>query len=351
MEALIEQTLHYFTEIPIKYFELMDTSRLDESRYIVFITLQNHEKVVLKLYSNSYTNLNHIEECANLAKLYHSHGIVTPLFLKSKKGKYGEFITYQNKYYYAWLEQWIESQFQITLQEQQASFIYDLGKLHGNMHRISKSHRLISENRTPWGLFDTYLIPESDDENYTNANWLYSELLNTEVNQSLLSEIWEIYQQKRNKLECLYPLLPESMIQADLSPGNYIINEAGKIVGIYDYNCAGTDKLVSEFIQEAIFICFEVYDTEWFDNEHLIWMNSRFDTYLRGYVSEYHLSELELRAANLLYDIVRPFRWDKVKITLDKFKQGYIGEVNKRLEWMLKELNQDDSISKRIDIF
>lgn len=71
-------------------------------------------------------------------------------------------------------------------------------------------------------------------------------------------------------------------------------------------------------------------------------MEGRFRALYKGFIQGYPLLPLEENAINLLYNICRPFRWDKVIITLRKAELGLFTEVNDRMNWMYSELNRSD---------
>ncbi len=47
-------------------------------------------------------------------------------------------------------------------------------------------------------------------------------------------------------------------------------------------------------------------------------MDMRFKEYMKGYTTEYPLSETEFKAITLLYNISRPIRFDKIALTIKK---------------------------------
>ncbi|MGL4335683.1 MAG: phosphotransferase [Turicibacter sp.] len=345
IRELILRTISLFRTDELREIEIINNCRSDEERYIVFTTFATDEKIVFKIYLNSYTTLQNIETWATLSKSYSDHQIKTPLFLKSSQGSYGQTVEINQKVYHVWAEEWVDSLFckgedGVNLEAQSEDFIYQLGTLHGRMHQISKEQNIQGNCKSPWVLFETFSADEEYDENYENAYWLFSELNQTAADQYLLQAIWSSYTKKRQELEVLFKVLPQGMVQGDLSPRNLIISNDHELIGIYDYNLSGNDIYISECIQEAIYICYECYDEEWFDEPHTEYMDARFKAYVRGYEHTYGLNEDEQKAIDLVYNISRPFRWAKVKLTLDKLKENKIEDVNTRLKWMQQELNK-----------
>lgn len=98
-------------------------------------------------------------------------------------------------------------------------------------------------------------------------------------------------------------------------------------------------------MQEGIFLCFECYREEWLDREKCAYMEQRFKHFYNGYSQQYSLTDVERSAVKMLYNIIRPFRMDKVDTTLRKAEEGLWQEVNERLRWMHYELTRDDILA------
>ncbi|MNW64294.1 hypothetical protein D3C74_425680 [compost metagenome] len=59
-------------------------------------------------------------------------------------------------------------------------------------------------------------------------------------------------------------------------------------------------------------------------------------------MTEYPINEKEFKAIALLYNISRPIRVEKVALTIKKFNEKKIEEVNERLLWMRTEMKKSN---------
>ena len=112
-----------------------------------------------------------------------------------------------------------------------------------------------------------------------------------------------------------------------------------RLKGVLDFNIAGNDVFVNHVMQEGIFLSF-ISDTFWNTEDELCVMANKFSRFMTGYSTNYELSKEELGIVDLLYQIIRPFRMEKVYTTIKEAKKGNYEEVNKRLKWMESELGR-----------
>lgn len=341
----IEQHIKWFTNEEIKDYKLIDNSRSEkEIRLIFIITLKSEKKIVVKAYSDTITTIEKIQAWSKLAKDYKENKIKTADFLpRQDLGGYGVNVIDNDMEYCIWAEEYMSQPSLDAVgnngyEGTDISFLNDIGSMVGRMCSVSKKSNVRFGWNGPYILFEK---PYEDDENYTNALRLYNGLSgNNNINNELNQFIWETYNEKREKLKSFYAFLPSGAIQCDLSENNILVNEDENLSGIIDYNISGDDHYIAYAIQEFIFIAFEAYKEEWLDREHCLYMEERFKALYKGFFGEYCLSHLESESINLLYNICRPFRFDKVIITLRKANEGLYKEVNDRLDWMLRELTR-----------
>ncbi|WP_407054766.1 phosphotransferase enzyme family protein [Paenibacillus dendritiformis] len=336
----IEPILQSYVKDSILSYNLIDNSYEDEYRYIAIVETAKHGPLVLKCYSDSYTNGDKIDGWARLAQAYRQGGIRTPRFYPADNGSYSVAISVEGLPFQVWAEEYMPyptmDDRELDMEDMSAGFLRQLGSCMGNMHTITLQERIEYDWNSP------YVLLDPEEENYSDAKHWYESLQYSKADPHLVEEIWDVYNRKRKELEAAFPALPAGGVQGDLSLNNLLIDVDQQLAGIIDYNLAGQDKFVSYMMQEGIFLCFECYREERLDREACIDMERRFKHFYEGYAKEYPLTQAERGVVNVLYNIIRPFRWDKVKNTLHAAQTGAWQEVNERLRWMHRELTRDD---------
>lgn len=344
MNAFVEEAAKLFFKDDIKIENMVDKSRQDEERYIYFIK-QIGKRFALKIYSNSYTSEEVIISWSRLSNLYYGNGIVTTRFLKSINENQCEKFEVDGKIYWVWLEEYVESKYcypnEIDLGKKSTQTFYSIGKIKGKMHQLAKQNFITCEWVSPWRLFEAFLPSETYDENYENALNFYENGKKVLREADLVEEVWGLYNEKREELKQFYSTLPSGQVQGDFSPSNFIVSKQDEIIGIYDYNLSGRDAFISDCIQEGVFLAYENYEEDLFGTKYDKYLNERFHAYVEGYMSEYTMSKDEFEAANLLYNIARPMRMEKIQSFLIAIKEGNETEVHERLLWMHRELKKD----------
>lgn len=281
--------------------------------------------------------------------MFNENGIHTPNFIYTKNSnEYSVNIVDKGLKYFIWAEEYmpqsiLDDVFENGYEEIDLNFLNEIGALVGKMCEISKERKIHFGWNSPFILFDKPFPEDEYDENYSNALRFYNGLKdNKKIDNKLFINIWEAYNTKRNKLKKIYSLLPKGALQCDLSSNNILLGKDKNLLGLIDYNLSGDDSYVAYAIQEFIFIAFEAYRIEWLDRKHCNYMEERFRALYKGFIQEYSQLPIEEDAIKLLYNICRPFRWDKVTITLRKAELGLFAEVNDRMSWMYSELNRSD---------
>lgn len=336
----IEHILHSYVKDSILSYTIIDNSYEDEYRYIVIVQTAKHGHLVFKCYSDSYTNRDKIDGWARLAQAYREGGILTPRFYPADNGSYSAAMSVEDIPFHVWAEEYMPyptmDDRELDMQDMSAGFLGQLGSCMGKMHTIALQERIKYDWNSP------YVLLDPEEENYSDARQWYETLKYSEADYTLIEEIWDVYNRKRKELEAAFPALPAGGVQGDLSLNNLLIDDDQRLAGIIDYNLAGQDKFVSYMMQEGIFLCFECCREEGLDRETSAFMERRFKHFYEGYAKQYPLSQAERDVVNVLYNIIRPFRWDKVNNTLRAAQAGAWREVNERLRWMHRELTRVD---------
>ena len=150
-------------------------------------------------------------------------------------------------------------------------------------------------------LFEAFCPSDETDEVLENAlSWKeYAETLPDEFREQV-QKIWLLWTKNRKTLESIYKTLPTSVFQADLNPGNILLDETGKFVGVYDFNLCGKDVFLNYLFRE-------IYHSDF--SQELDMIRKTLQT-----VSKYYrFSETEKNAALMLYRCIKPLWFNKLQ--------------------------------------
>ncbi len=323
--------------------QVTERHREDGERYIFTVETSAGEKLVIKCYCNSYNTPEKVSGWAKLAMLYKDNGLHVPLFMKFTNGEYATILERDGKPYLIWVEEYIHTAItdeKVIFQSMNEAFYEALGACLGKMHSATKEKPLKMPWNSPWVLFDTFCEEDEFDENYGNVHDLYHELAQyQEVDQSRLDRIWTKYNANRAVIKENYKHLPNGAVQGDLSINNLIVNETCEFLGVLDFNIAGNDVFINHVMQEGIFLAY-FSEAFWSTENELLAMDKNFEIFMNAYLAYYALSSEEKALMKPLYQMIRPFRMEKVYPTIRIAKEGQFDEVNKRLTWIEDEMEK-----------
>ena len=152
--------------------------------------------------------------------------------------------------------------------------------------------------------------------------------------------IWSRFLANRGALERIYGRLPVSMFQADLNPGNILLDRDMRFAGVLDLNLTGRDTALNVFFRE-LWINFDEDIPDKREN-NMYYVEENSEKALRSFLdnlslmkNSYHFTQAEREAALLLYRYLRPFWWRPLHAL--KRDQGDSEKVEQILRWIEKE--------------
>ena len=100
-------------------------------------------------------------------------------------------------------------------------------------------------------LFKPFCPSDETDEVLENAlSWKeYADTLPDSF-QPQVRRIWQLWTENRTALEAVYGRLPASVFQADLNPTNILLDDTGKLAGVYDFNLCGREVFLNYLMRE-----------------------------------------------------------------------------------------------------
>ena len=110
----------------------------------------------------------------------------------------------------------------------------------------------------------------------------------------------------RKELKKIYHKLPVSVFQADINDTNVLLDEDGHFKGVYDFNLGGREVYINYLVRQAPYVSTnDPYSGLETDDTFLKRVLHAFDIVK----TVYSFSELEKKAAPLLYKCIRPLWW------------------------------------------
>jgi len=124
----------------------------------------------------------------------------------------------------------------------------------------------------------------------------------------------ELYLEKREEAQRVWHTLPCGAIQGDFCHYNMVVDASCKISGIFDFNIAGDEVFVNELCALGIYFAYHVNHDE---SPTYI-----YETLISAYVAERPLVSNEIDIMNTLFNIIRPFRFDRVDNMIELIEAG-----------------------------
>ena len=297
----------FFDAVPVS-FEKFDTSRgNDDFRVTVIVGTGAGSKYVLKLADNDFTFPEKIGIWKRTVDEYRKLGYYCPQIYSDRSGRFPvvdfcghQCVVYAEDYapFSAAAERYSDGSMQNALHDGYQRSIWQMTA------RIAAQYFDYTEYPSGYCLFETFCPSDKTDEVLENAlAWkAYADTLPSECREQT-ERIWRLWTDNRKALEPVYKKLPTSVFQADLNPTNILLDDAGKFVGVYDFNLCGKDVFLNYLMREN----FGDFQKEL----------SMICDALRIAKADYRFSELEIESARMLYRCLKPLSF----ISLEKLKE------------------------------
>lgn len=292
----------FFDELPCLY-EIKNTSRGEtDFRETVIAEWSSGEKYVIKLSDNDFTFPDKIQIWKRCAEEYQKLGYYCPMIFPSKLGDFPR-VTYKDRSCVVYVEEFCkytvaEERFKEDAKEKISFDIKWADAAWMMTAKVAAKRFDFCDYPSAYCLFETFCPSDETDEVLENAiNWKkYADSL-PEKFQKQIERIWQRWINNRNELEQIYFELPTSVFQADLNSTNLLIDDNGEFVGVFDFNLCGRDVFLNYLFREI----------HWqYDEKYLL------ET-LKKVSQIYYFSDLEKRAAILLYRCLKPLWYTEVE--------------------------------------
>ncbi len=299
--------------IPDK-IEIKNTSHgEDDFRETLFVDLEGG-KLVIKLASNGFSDEKHLILWERIAMEYRNLGYYCPQFIRAMDGTFPA-VSYQNRNCIAWGEEFskyrsaaelIRDRFPDTklVEDGWYSFFEDAMMMDA---RVAACHFDYTDLPSAYCMFELFDPCDKSDETTEDAErWLETAKTLPEKYTAQVERIWNNWIEARRKLETIYHRLPTSVFQADINDTNVLLDEDGNFKGVYDFNTGGREVYINYIMRQAPYVSTaDIYGSLEMDDTFLKRVFHALDIAKKVY----SFSDLEKRAAPLLYQCIRPLWW------------------------------------------
>lgn len=245
----------FFDDAPVAV-QTIDTGRGDDDfRKTFLIETDAGRKVVLKLADNDFTFPEKIAVWQRTVLEYRKLGYDCPRILADKTGAF-PVVDFCGRKCTAYAEDFspyrsAEDRFSDHFGEDTAlyeSYKKDIWRMTA---RIAAQYFDYTAYPSAYCLFETFCPSDKTDEVLDNAlTWKETADALPEAFREQTDRIWRLWTENRAALEPLYRTLPTSVFQADLNASNILLDDAGKFVGVYDFNLCGRDVFLNYLMRE-----------------------------------------------------------------------------------------------------
>ena len=326
--------------------DILNTSHGDDDFRETLIIDLGGEKLVIKLSDNGFTDEKHLILWERIAKEYRKLGYYCPQYIRAIDGTF-PIVSYKGRECIVWGEEFskyrsadelIKDKYSDTklVKDGWYSFLEDAMIMDA---KVAACHFDYTDLPSGFCMFDLFDPVDENDETTDDAKrWLAIAKTLPESFSAQIERIWNNWLEARKELEKIYHELPTSVFQADINETNVLLDEDGNFKGVYDFNLGGREVYINYLIRQAPYVStYNTYDGLEADDTFLKRVLHALDIAKKVYT----FSEVEKKAAPLLYKCIRPLWWrasvelneiggdeEKIRQHLDKIEYEQSREID-----------------------
>lgn len=300
-------------------------------KLIFRVTLESGKMLVIKILHEDDDLTAELQKAENqsiFSEVMRCNGIKTPTRYLAN-GKYCNKFSYHDLPCMITVEDWCGEE----ITEITTDTAYQIGELMAQMHTISLENMCEIGHRTLfsaayWNDVDSF--PE------------FCEITKDEkLDQAVVAQIKALHDEKLVRIRAVWETLPKAAVQGDISINNLVYDEKGLIV--FDYNNAGDEVLISDFVMEGLLTAYEM---ELPDGIPVSYREQLFPALLEGYLSVRTLSEAESATAWEVYTLYHGLWFTRIVYNDDSLdmlvKKGDYDTANHLLTRILADMTESD---------
>jgi hypothetical protein len=294
--------------------DIKNTSHGDEDFRETLLADFGGEKMVIKLSANGFTDEKHLTLWERIAGEYRDLGYYCPRFIRALDGTFPTVI-YKERNCIAWGEEYskyrsadelIKEKFSDTklVRDGWYTFLEDAMIMDA---KVAACHFDYTDLPSAYCMFETFEPGDKNDETTEDGErWLTLAKTLPQKYKARVERIWNNWLEARNELEKIYHNLPVSVFQADINDTNVLLDEDGTFKGVYDFNIGGREVYINYLVRQAPYVSTnDTYGGIEADDNFLKRVLHALDIVKKVY----SFSDLEKKAAPLLYKCIRPLWW------------------------------------------
>ncbi len=287
MENTIRTILGKYHISPNSIVKLGDTSKNDEDIRVQYLV---NDAYVMKLNTAKIFSEPFLKNISRLAERYRAIGVWAPKLYRTVEGNFITEAVIRGQKYYVYIEEYAPYKTAENIEEQDVlkqQLIAHIGLFAAKYSGVE-----LMDVPSMWTIIDLHPLDEKVDEKQSNLNKLIKTL-----KENGYTEEAELLEKKNAKLRAelqkRYKKLPRCVYQGDLNFSNVLIDENDCFKGLIDFNLAGTEVNINNFLNETAYYLDEQDFIDLSAEEIYEKMNERQELLMDIVLKNYFLNEEE----------------------------------------------------------
>lgn len=336
-------TLYFDTEV--MDVEIKDSSHGDSDFRKAYIVNDGTSKIVIKYFSNAFSDQKRIMGWFRLMDEYRKIGLYCPAIIPNRYGELLNRHTVDGRDYYVYAEEFSPFQTAAQLNVEKRQYMPDVLRSLG----VIASKRLdFLDFPSEYCLLEPFSGEDTIDE-VTECALLFVDYIKKNLPQHLsrAERLLDLFYKNQEECRKVYDSLPSSCFQADLNSSNILLDDNLKFVGLFDFNLCGKEKILNYAMREALWATYQdcLVDK---DNNYIFYFDKTLDDFRMkaflenmSYIQQtYTFSNEEKKAFPILLRYINTFWWFSLS-ELEFFSKDD-SKVEKMLDWLEHQMNRDD---------
>lgn len=338
-------TLYFDNELT--NIEIKDSSHGDSDFRKAYIVDDGISKIVIKYFSNSFSDERRILGWFRLMDEYRKIGLYCPAIIPNRYGENLHRHTVDGRDYYIYAEEFSPFQTAEQLDVEKRQYMPDVLRTLGT---IASKRLDILDFPSAYCLLEPFSGEDTTDEE-TECALLFVDFIKKNLPQYLpwAERLLELFYKNQEECRKVYDSLPTSCFQADLNSSNILLDNNLKFVGLFDFNLCGKEKILNYAMREALWATYQSCLVDK-DNNYIFYFDKKLDDFRMkcflenmSYIQEtYPFTDDEKKAFPILLRYINTFWWYSLSDL--EFFCNDDNKVQKILEWFEFQMTRDDLI-------